>query len=209
MIESVLLERGIEVVESSEDICSVAPEVARESVCVDFTTPEAFRANYQWIAEHFKAAVVGTTGWYDIQDEVFEAFSKAGTPMIWSSNYSIGVIATFAAIECATKILKGAGYVPHIEEIHHVHKLDAPSGTASSMADIIETQLGVRPDITSVRQGEVAGTHIVKLKSGVDKIKISHEAFSREGFALGAAKAVEMTEGLSGVHEFKQLILSK
>ena len=207
MIEGVILHRGLELAGATEDVCSVDPELARECVCIDFTTPAAFRANYKWLAEHFKAVVVGTTGWEDIREEVVAAFEKAGTPMIYSSNYSIGVNAVYAALEKVSDVLNGYGYVPHIEEIHHIHKLDAPSGTAKSMAEIVADHLGVRPDITSIREGEVPGTHIVKFKSEVDKIKISHEAFSRQGFAEGAVVAAQMTEGLTGVHTFKELII--
>ena len=207
MVEGVLLRKGIELVEATEDVCATDPALAKECVCIDFTTPDSFRANYKFLAGAFKAVVVGTTGWADIKDEVIGCFEKNGTPMIYASNFSIGVNAVFAAVERVSGILGGHGYVPHIEEIHHVHKLDAPSGTAKSLADIVEEDLGLRPDITSVREGEVPGTHIVKFKSGVDKIKISHEAFSREGFAEGAVAAAEMTEGLTGVHEFKDLLL--
>lgn len=207
MVENALIARGHELVIASEDITAVEPSLAKECVCIDFTTPDAFRANYRFIAENFKAAVIGTTGWDDILGEVAAAFYAAGTPMIYSSNFSIGVNAVFAALEKVGAVLKGHGYVPHIEETHHVHKKDAPSGTARTMASIVEDSLGIRPDITSLRIGEVPGTHVVKLKSEVDKIKISHEAFSREGFAEGAVVAAEMTEGLKGVHTFKELII--
>ena len=207
MIEGVLLRRGIELVEASEDVCATDSAVARECVCIDFTTPAAFRANYKWIAEHFKAAVIGTTGWEDIKSEVEAAFAAAGTPMIHSSNFSIGVNAVFASLEKICDTLKGYGYVPHIEETHHIHKLDAPSGTAKSLAAIVSGHLGETPEITSIREGEVPGTHVVELKSEVDKIIISHEAFSRAGFAEGAVVAAMMTEGLTGVHTFKELLL--
>lgn len=207
MIEDVIVRRGLDLVEATEDVCAVDPAVAAECVCIDFTTPAAFRANYPVIAKNFKAVVVGTTGWDDIRNEVIACFEKEDTPMIWSSNYSIGVNAVFAALEKVSEILAGNGYVPHIEEIHHVHKLDAPSGTAKTMAEIVSSKLGITPDITSVRQGEVPGTHIVKFKSEVDKIKVTHEAFSRQGFAEGAVVAAIMTEGLKGVHTFKELIL--
>lgn len=208
MIEDVCLRQGIEVAACSEDITSIDPELARQSVCIDFTTPQAFRSNYPWLAEHFKAVVVGTTGWNDIAPDVFSAFEKAGCPMVHSANYSIGVNAVFAALERVSAILAGNGYVPHIEETHHIHKLDAPSGTAKTMAEIVKDNLGICPDITSIREGEVPGTHVVKFKSSVDKIKISHEAFSREGFAQGAVAAAKIADTLeSGIHEFKDLIL--
>lgn len=207
MVEGVLLGKGIEVAECSEDVCSIDPALARECVCIDFTTPDAFKANYKFIASAFKAAVIGTTGWNDIFGDVVAEFEKHGTPMIYASNFSIGVNAVFAAVEKVSEILRGHGYVPHIEEIHHVHKLDAPSGTAKALAKIVDEGLGIRPDITSVREGEVPGTHIVKFKSEVDKIKVTHEAFSRQGFAEGAVAAALMTEGLTGVHEFKEILL--
>lgn len=207
MVEAVLQRRGIELALATEDVCSVDPALAGECVCIDFTFPSSFRANYPWLAQHFKAVVVGTTGWNDIKDEVVAAFEAAGTPMIYSSNYSIGVNAVFAALEKVGSILKGNGYVPHIDETHHIHKLDAPSGTAKSMALIVANALGVAPEIDSYREGEVPGTHVVKFKSDVDEIVVSHEAFSRQGFAEGAVVAALMTEGLTGVHTFNELIL--
>lgn len=206
MVETELFSRGIELVDASEDITATAPEVAKECVCIDFTTPEAFRTNYPFIAKHFKAAVIGTTGWNDIKAEVVKTFEDAGTPMIFASNFSLGVNALFAAITKASEILKGAGYIPEIEEIHHVHKLDAPSGTAKSMGELVEKCLGVSPQISSVREGEAPGIHTLSLTSACDKLSFRHEAFSREGFAKGAVAAALLTEGLTGVHEFSELL---
>ena len=207
MVEAALQRRGIELACASEDVCNVPDEVARESVVIDFTTPEAFRANYPVIARKFKAAVIGTTGWYDIKEEVFAAFEAAGTPMVWASNFSIGVNAFFAAVERACEVLKGQGYTPRVDEIHHIHKLDAPSGTAKSIGKIISDTLGVEPEIGAQRIGEVPGTHTATFLSGVDKLTFTHEAFSREGFAEGAVAAALLTDGLQGIHEFKDLIL--
>ncbi len=208
MIEAVLQRRGIELVCASEDICAIPKEVAKECVCIDFTTPDAFRANYKTLAAYFKAVVVGTTGWNDICADVFAAFEAAGTPMIWASNFSIGVNAFFAAVERACEVLKGQGYKPHVEEIHHIHKLDAPSGTAKSIAALIEGALGEKPEIGAQRIGEVPGTHTAEFLSDVDKLTFTHEAFSRQGFAEGAVVAAVMADGLQkGVHEFKDLIL--
>lgn len=206
MIEKELERRGIELVEASEDITATDPAVARECVCIDFTTPAAFRANYPFIARHFKAAVVGTTGWNDILTEVRDCFLDAGTPMIYASNFSLGVNALFKAVARVSEMLKGAGYAPEIEEIHHVHKLDAPSGTAKSLAAIVEEKLEQAPEIASVREGEVPGIHTVTFTSGCDKLTLKHEAFSREGFAKGAVVAALLTEGLQGVHEFGDLL---
>ena len=207
MVEARLKARGIEPVAASEDICSVDPSVARECICIDFTTPDAFKANYKFIAASFKAAVVGTTGWNDIKDAVVAEFLAQGTPLIYASNFSIGVNALFAAVQKASAVLKGHGYTPSISETHHIHKLDAPSGTAKSLGAIVEAETGVRPEIESFREGEVPGIHTVEFLSSCDKLVFTHEAFSREGLAEGAVAAAFMTEGLTGVHEFKELIV--
>lgn len=207
IIEGVILQKGMELALATEDVCSVDPAFAKECVCIDFTTPEAIHSNYKFLADNFKAVVIGTTGWDDISTDVISYFYGAGTPMIYASNFSIGVNAMFAAVEKISEVLKGYGYIPHIEETHHVHKLDAPSGTAKSLAQMVKSSLGINPDITSFREGEVPGIHVVKFKSDVDKIKVSHEAFSRQGLAEGAVVAAMMTEGLKGVHSFKELIL--
>ena len=206
MVEKELQRRGIPLVEASEDIQGTDPAVAGECVCIDFTTPDAFRANYPFIARHFKAAVVGTTGWNDIKDQVVRAFEEAGTPLIYASNFSLGVNALYAASRKACALLKGAGYTPSIEEIHHIHKLDAPSGTAITLGALVEEELGEKPEIGSIREGEVPGIHTLTLESECDKLTLRHEAYSRQGLAAGAVLAATLTEGLQGVHEFADLL---
>ena len=206
MIESVLQEKGIVCAGASEDIVSFDDDLARECVCIDFTCPDAFRANYPALASKFKAVVVGTTGWNDIRDEVIRCFEEKGTPMIYSSNYSVGVNVLTAAVEVVSKYLsKAGGYHPYIVEEHHVHKLDAPSGTAKSLAGVVSESFSEKFDVSSVRVGELAGIHTVGFEGENDRITIEHEAFSRRVFAEGAVVAAQMTEGLSGVHEFKEL----
>lgn len=207
MVESSLAERGIELALATEDVCSVDDTLAAECVCIDFTTPEAFRANYPVIAKKFKAAVVGTTGWYDISGEVFEAFRSNGKTLVWASNFSLGVNAFFAAVRRACEVLRDHGYTPHVQEVHHIHKLDAPSGTAKSVGRIIEDTLGVAPDIEARRVGEVPGIHTAEFVSEVDRLSFTHEAFSRKGFADGAVYAAELADVKQGIFEFKDLIL--
>lgn len=206
MVEKELQKRGIPLVEASEDITATDPAIARECVCIDFTTPEAFRANYPFIAKHFKAAVVGTTGWSDIEADVRKAFEEAGTTLIYASNFSLGVNALYAAITKVSEMLRGAGYKAEIEETHHIHKLDAPSGTAKVMGKLVEEKLGEVPEIRSIREGEVPGIHTLTLTSAEDKLTLQHEAFSREGLAKGAVIAALMTEDHQGVHEFRELL---
>ena len=204
MVEKVLLERNIECAGKSEDIRSFDKALAAECVCIDFTVPEAFRANYRFLAENFKAVVVGTTGW---NEDVISYFGKCGTPMIYASNFSIGVNAFFAMTDFISSLLgKTGGYSPYIVEKHHCHKLDAPSGTAKSLAAIVDRNMGAATDIQSVRCGEIPGIHTIGFEGLNDRITITHEAFSREGFAQGAVEAALKTESLSGVHEFKEIV---
>ena len=207
MIEGIILSRGLDYAGWTESVAQTDKALAKECVCIDFTTPEAFRANYRFLAENFKAVVVGTTGWADIRDEVCSYFEKCGTPMIWATNFSIGVNVFFAVTGFISERLGATGgYSPYMVEMHHCHKLDAPSGTARTLADIIDANMGGRTEIQSVRCGEIPGIHTVGFEGSCDRITLTHEAFSREGFAAGAVEAALMTGGLEGVHEFNELL---
>ena len=206
MIEKVIQARGLEYAGWTEAVTETDPVLAKECVCIDFTTPDAFRANYRFLAENFKAVVVGTTGWGDIKDEVVTYFEKCGTPMIWATNFSVGVNVMFAVTDYMSRLLgQFGGYSPYMIEMHHCHKLDAPSGTAKTLASFIDKNMDVRTDIQSVRCGEIPGTHTIGFEGFNDRLTFSHEAFSREGFAAGAVEAALRTEGLAGVHEFIEL----
>ncbi len=210
MVEEALSAAGIPCVGRSEDIASFDPALARESVCIDFTTPDAFRSNYKALARLFRAVVVGTTGWDDIREEVYEEFRRCGTTLIHASNFSVGVNVFSAAVALTARYLaKAGGYAPYIVEKHHIHKVDAPSGTAKTLSGIVREEMGVTPDVASVRVGELAGTHTVGFEGGCDRITLEHEAFSRKGFAEGAVLAARMTEGLSGIHEFRDLFFKE
>lgn len=206
MIEKVILSKGLEYAGWSEAVTETDLAVAKECVCIDFTTPAAFKANYKFLAENFKAVVVGTTGWDDIRQEVISYFEKCGTPMIWATNFSVGVNVFFAVTDYISKLLGNfGGYSPYMVEMHHCHKLDAPSGTAKTLAEIVDENMNVQTEIQSVRCGEISGIHTIGYEGANDRITMSHEAFSREGFAVGAVEAALRTEKLSGVHEFKDL----
>ena len=210
MVEKTLAEMGIECAGKSENIRSFDPAVAKDAVCIDFTVPAAIRENYKFLAENFKAVVIGTTGWNDIRDEVVSYFIQCGTPMVYASNFSIGVNIFFAVNDFISKKMSlTGGYSPYIVEMHHCHKLDAPSGTAKSLEAIVDANMGTKADVEAVRCGEIPGIHTVGFEGTVDRITLRHEAFSREGFASGAVDAALMTEGLSGVHEFKELLFKK
>ena len=209
MIEKIILDRGLEYAGWTEAVTETDPESAKECVCIDFTTPAAIRENYKFLAENFKAVVIGTTGWSDIKDEVIAYFEKCGTPMIWATNFSIGVNVFFAVTDHISRILgETGGYSPYMVEMHHCHKLDAPSGTARSLADIIDANMDVNTDIQSVRCGEIPGIHTIGFEGLNDRITLSHEAFSRAGCAAGAVEAALRTEGMEGVKEFRDVIMN-
>ena len=208
MIEKIVLSRNIGYAGWSEAVTETDPSLAKECVCIDFTTPDAFRANYRFLAENFKAVVVGTTGWADIREEVIAYFEKCGTPMIWATNFSIGVNMFFALTDFISgKLSRFGGYSPYMVEMHHCHKLDAPSGTARTLADIVDANMDVKTEIQSVRCGEIPGIHTVGFEGVNDRITLTHEAFSREGFAAGAVEAALLVDGMTGVHEFYDVIL--
>lgn len=209
-IEAVLRSKGIENIVATEDICSIDPVVAKDSVCIDFTTPAAFRANYRFIANSFKGAVVGTTGWNEMRDEVCEYFRAGGKSLIYASNFSIGVNIFFKLAEIASKLTTSlANYDNYIVEMHHRQKLDSPSGTARTLASIVQNITGNPTDIQAVRAGSIFGIHELGFESVVDRIVIKHEAFTRKGFAQGAVMAAEWAAQMGGVHEFRELLEDK
>ena len=160
---------------------------------------------------------MGTTGWYDISGEIFGYFEKCNTPLIWGSNFSVGVNVLSAAVDLVSKLLaKNGGYAPYIVEKHHCHKLDAPSGTAKTLAADIDRNMGLKTDVASVRVGELAGIHTVGFEGSCDRLTLEHEAFTRQGFAEGAVMAAGMADNLLGnsarehnVYEFRELFIGE
>lgn len=208
-IEGVLQEQGIGYF-TTEDVASVENQIAGSSVCIDFTTPQAFKRNYRLIADNFKAAVVGTTGWDDIKAEVIEYFEKKNRTLIYASNFSLGVNIFFKLNQIASEIISQmADYDPFIIEFHHNQKLDAPSGTAKSIGEIVSRNFGKFPDIQSVRAGHIFGIHELGFEGITDRLIMRHEAFSRMGFALGSVTAARWAEEMQGVHEFRELLETK
>ncbi|MCB0725710.1 MAG: 4-hydroxy-tetrahydrodipicolinate reductase [Ignavibacteriae bacterium] len=180
------------------------------SICIDFTTPDAFKNNYKTIADKFAGAVVGTTGWNDIKDEVTGYFKEKGKSLVYASNFSVGVNIFFDALERLSSLTSQAGgYNPYVVELHHSEKKDAPSGTAKTMESIIEEYYKESINIASVRSGNIKGIHEAGFDSNADRITLKHEALSREGFALGAVMAAEWLTEEPGVWNFRELLNKK
>lgn len=208
MIESIALERGHKIVciIDQNNLCDFESEAfASADVAIEFTTPQTAEQNIRRAWAAGVPVVCGTTGW-DVEAIRQEA-QEAG--LMWSSNYSIGVNILFALNRQLAKLMVAyPDYTPHMTEVHHIHKLDAPSGTAKTLQEAIGEERLPIADIESIREGEVPGIHTVVWDSEVDTISISHSAKSRKGFALGAVIAAEWMKGKTGWHDFSEIIMS-
>ena len=228
MIEEIAKARGHQItciidLDNQEDFDS--PAFAAADVAIEFTTPTAAYANYLRAFSHGVKVVSGSTGWMaEHGDDVRRLCTEEGHTLFWASNFSLGV-AIFSAVNryLASIMNRFAEYDVTMEEVHHVHKLDAPSGTAITLAEDIVSNIGRKdkwvrgmltaPDgtvtgtaacaadelrIDSVRRGEVPGIHTVCYDSEADAITLTHDAHSRKGFALGAVLAAEFVAGRDG-----------
>lgn len=218
MIESIALERGHKIVciIDQNNLCDFESEAfASADVAIEFTTPQTAEQNIRRAWAAGVPVVCGTTGW-DVEPLKQQLLCNSTQPLhhptpslMWSSNYSIGVNILFALNRQLAKLMVSyPDYTPHITEVHHIHKLDAPSGTAKTLQEAIGEERLPIADIESIREGEVPGIHTVVWDSEVDTISISHSAKSRKGFALGAVIAAEWMKGKTGWHDFSEVILS-
>ena len=190
-------------------------------VVIEFSNPEVAFNNIKTCLENRIPVICGTTGWLDQKPEIEKIAAENRTSFLYGSNFSLGVNLFFALNEKLADLMKNfPDYNIQLEEIHHTHKKDAPSGTAISLAEGIikndqrfegwkleetkEKELG----IFAIREDEVPGTHSVFYKSSVDEIEIKHTAYSRNGFALGAVIAAEWIKGKTGNFSMKDVLFS-
>ncbi len=173
---------------------------------IDFTAPHCAMANIEACVSAGKNMVVGTTGWYEHVSRVKELVNQRGTGFVYAANFSVGVNLFLEIARTAAAALK-YDYTGQIFERHHVHKKDAPSGTALAIQRVVREASGNKDnlEITSFRQGEVVGFHELIFESAADRIYLSHDAKSRRGFAEGAVRAAEWLAGKKGFYEFKDI----
>lgn len=214
-IEQFALERGHKIVsiidiDNPDEFESEAFKSA--DVAIEFTTPETAFDNYMKCFAAHVPVVSGSTGWLGRLDEVKRMCKEEGNTFFYASNFSIGVNIFFALNKYLAKIMdKFPAYDVRLTETHHIHKLDAPSGTAITLAEGILDQVDRKKrwtlgkidqptdlPIHAIREGEVPGIHEIVYESDVDYIQIKHDAKSRAGFALGAVIAAEFTAGKKG-----------
>jgi 4-hydroxy-tetrahydrodipicolinate reductase len=173
-------------------------------VVIDFTTPRCVLEHIEACTKAGASMVVGTTGWYSEIPKVRAEVEAHKSGFIFGSNFSIGVNLFFDVVRAAAPALQHQ-YFPQIFERHHVHKKDAPSGTAVTIQQILQENNNAEVEITSFREGEVVGMHEVVLESSADRIYLCHDAKSRRGFAEGAVRAAEWIQGRQGFFDFKDV----
>jgi 4-hydroxy-tetrahydrodipicolinate reductase len=175
-------------------------------VVMDFTTPHCVLGNIEACVTAGKNMVVGTTGWYQELPRIRDLVESHGTGFVYAGNFSVGV-SLFLDIARAAADALNHDYSGQIFERHHVHKKDAPSGTAIAIQRIIRDASGTSEDleIISFREGEVVGMHELVLESSADRIYLCHDAKSRQGFAEGAVRAAEWILGKKGFYDFKDI----
>jgi len=208
LVAEVALERGhsvraLDINENEHAAALTAPHLAGIDVVIDFTAPDAAVENMRAVLALGGRIVVGTTGWYDKAAEMKALAIKRGGGLLYGSNFSMGVQKLF---RLTAELARLEGYQFSIAETHHTTKLDAPSGTAVTLKEILQAaHPGADIPVTSHRVGDAKGEHIVTAKSDVDLLEIRHDANSRRGFALGAVRAAEWLHGKSGAWAFREI----
>ncbi|MGA2351183.1 MAG: dihydrodipicolinate reductase C-terminal domain-containing protein [Terracidiphilus sp.] len=195
--------RALDINENQHASALTATSLAGVDAVIDFTAAEAAVENMRAILTLGGRVVVGTTGWYAHLDEMKSLAQQHKGGLLYGTNFSIGVQKLFRLTASLAQL---EGYSFSIAETHHVSKLDAPSGTAITLREIIEAaQPGIKVEITSHRVGDAKGEHVVTAASETDTLQLSHDAHSRRGFAIGAIRGAEWLAGKSGAWEFREI----
>lgn len=221
-IEAIAISRGHEIIlkiTSNNSLSITDEELKKADVAIEFSTPHTAIQNIKKCLNLNLPIIIGTTGWYENFDEIKTICNSKNGSMLYATNFSLGVNLFFKLNSYLAEMMnKYTNYDVAMEEIHHIHKLDKPSGTAISLAKQIIEKIERKNNwsiteknsetlfIKDVREGEVPGTHIIKYTSEVDDIEIMHKAHNRKGFALGAVIAAEFIKDKKGIFTMNDLI---
>ena len=221
-IESIALQRGHTIVLKVDETNATTftqDELKKANVAIEFSTPDTVIGNIKTCFDAQVPIVVGTTGWYNEFEMIQELCLQKSSALFHATNFSLGVNLFFKVNSYLAELMnRYDSYDVEMEEIHHIHKLDKPSGTGISLAVQILEKVKRKKNwsitnhnpetlfIKDVREGEVPGTHIIKYSSDVDDIEIMHKAHNRKGFALGAVIAAEYIDGKNGIFTMNDLI---
>ena len=223
VVEKVALARGhriAAIIDRPEDREKLQKEDLSKAVAIDFSIPTAVVGNIRYLFDMHVPVVVGTTGWNDQVNTVRQWVHQEGQALFFAANFSIGINLMFELTRMLSHLLSSTeGFEISLEETHHIHKLDAPSGTAIKMAEIILKELTTKErwinhassnpsdlQIISYREGEIAGIHSVVCESDSDRLVITHEARDRSGFATGAIMAAEWIAGKTGFFGMQDML---
>lgn len=221
-IEAIAISRGHEIIlkiTSNNSLSITDEDLKKADVAIEFSTPHTAIQNIKKCLNLNIPIIIGTTGWYENFDEIKTICNSKNGSMLHATNFSLGVNLFFKINSYLAELMdKYNNYDVAMEEIHHIHKLDKPSGTAISLAKQIIEKVDRKNNwsiteknpetlfIKDVREGEVPGTHIIKYTSEVDDIEIMHKAHNRKGFALGAVIAAEFIKDKKGIFTMNDLI---
>jgi 4-hydroxy-tetrahydrodipicolinate reductase len=221
-IEAAALKRGhtiVLIIDKDNYDLVTETDFKKADVGIEFSTPHTVIENIKNGLNANLSIVVGTTGWYEHFEEIKSLCTQKKGSLFHATNFSLGVNLFFKLNAYLAELMnKYEGYEVSMEEIHHIHKLDKPSGTAITLADQILEKIERKTKwsidskksdtlfIKDVREGEVPGTHIIKYHSEIDDIEIMHKAHNRKGFALGAVIAAEFLYGKKGIYTMKDII---
>ena len=203
-IEKIALQRGHEIIlKTNSQNPADTSDFSAVEVAIDFSTPDTAFSNISSALTQGIPVISGTTAWLEKQTEAEQLAMENNTAFLYASNFSIGVNLFFELNKKLAQLMSNhEQYQASMKEVHHIHKLDAPSGTAISLAEDMQGEI----HIESERTGEVPGTHIITYQSGIDSIEIKHEAHNRQGFALGAVLAAEWIKDKKGVFSMSDML---
>jgi 4-hydroxy-tetrahydrodipicolinate reductase len=201
---------GVHVLDAKENPNAAAltpPFVAGFDVAIDFTAPEAAVQNMRAVLATGAKMVVGTTGWYAKLADMRALTERKSAGLLYGTNFSIAVQLMMKLAQEMGASMTGAGYSFSIIETHHASKLDKPSGTALSIAEMVQRGAGKKIDvpIESLREGDAMGTHVLHAATDSERLVLTHEAMSRRGFAEGAVRAAEWLSKRTGCYDFRDI----
>ncbi len=221
-IEAIAVKRGHTIVlkiSSSNSGTIKESDLKKADVAIEFSTPHTALQNIKMCFDAQIPVVVGATGWYEHFEAIKKECSEKKGSLFHATNFSLGVNLFFKVNTYLAELMnKYEDYDVSMEEIHHIHKLDKPSGTAITLANQVITKMGRKTKwsidskdsdalfIKDIREGEVPGTHIIKYHSEIDDIEIMHKAHNRKGFALGAVIAAEFLKDKKGIYTMSDII---
>lgn len=219
-LDRLLAERGHSVLARGTSTSPLTSEALKGvDVVIEFTAPEAVVANLHQCFDAGVPVVTGTTGWFDHLPSVRHRALEESQALFYASNFSLGVNLFQEIVRSTSQLMaKFEEYSPSMSEVHHIQKKDAPSGTALTLADevldaydslsgwMLNEDAENKLRIDAIREGDVKGSHSLRFRSSIDQITLTHEAFNRDGFALGAILAAEWLLPRKGVYTMRDML---